>query len=680
MQPALDYDKVQFAGGAWRALPAQDYRRTQIVVPEKLHTGLDGLVNAGIGRYKRRSSVLEELTREAKKVKELSSTYVHISEGRLRETLGQCRTHFRRKLEVSQDILNQALAVMEELSSRNLSIRPYEVQIVGAMALYKGYLAEMATGEGKSLTASLAAILAAWSGRPCHIVTVNDYLANRDAVEMRSFYADCGVSVGCVTSQMDPAQRRENYAKDVVYTTSKELLADFLRDRILLGSYSNAARRSLLHLQPGRAANFKNLVIRGIHTVIVDEADSVLIDEAVTPLIISRPQENQPLSIACTAAYKIASNLVENQDYTIDLKYKEVELTKVGRARIEQLAESLPSFWRGFARRSELIEQAITAREFYKIGKQYVVREGKVVIVDEFTGRLMENRTWSQGLHQAVEAKEGLELSAPSETLARLSFQRFFRFFKRLSGMTGTGFEAKNEFWDIYGLPVIQIPTNKPCVRINYEDRVFASADQKFVAIADEVLGMLSSGRPVLVGTRSVAASETLSALLRQRGVEHELLNAVHHAEEARIIAGAGGRGKVTIATNMAGRGTDIKLEMGVAELGGLHVIASERHESGRIDRQLFGRCARQGDSGSAQAFISVDDELIQRFVPNFIQEKLSKAVSSNKKGAQGLTQLAVFLAQRAAQRLAFKQRRSVLKMDTWLEDALSFAGQTEIR
>jgi len=299
--------------------------------------------------------------------------------------------------------------------------------------------------------------------------------------------------------------------------------------------------------------------------------------------------------------------------------------------------------------------------------------------VDEFTGRLMENRTWSQGLHQAVEAKEGVDLTAPSETLARLSFQRFFRFFTRLCGMTGTAHEARGEFWDIYGLPVLRIPTNRPCVRQVEEDRVFATAEEKFAAIAADVKEISAAGRPVLVGTRSVAASERLSALLREQGIEHELLNAVNHAEEARIVAEAGGRGRVTIATNMAGRGTDIKLALGVPDLGGLHVIASERHESGRIDRQLFGRCARQGDPGSARAYISVEDELIRRFVPGIVREKLAAALAGEKKSAASLVRHAMSFSQGAAQRLAFRQRRSVLKMDTWLDDALSFAGRSEV-
>jgi preprotein translocase subunit SecA len=326
-----------------------------------------------------------------------------------------------------------------------------------------------------------------------------------------------------------------------------------------------------------------------------------------------------------------------------------------------------------------LVQQALTAREFYHRDKQYVLEEDQVVIVDEFTGRLMPNRTWRHGLHQAVEAKEGLEVTNPSETLARLSFQRFFRFFRKLSGMTGTAREAAPEFWHIYGLPVLSIPTNRPCIREEIPDAVFPDGERKWQAIAEEVVRWNQTGRPVLVGTRSVKASEKLAAMLESRGLEFNLLNAIRHREEARIVAAAGQQGKITIATNMAGRGTDIKLGRGVAELGGLHVIATERHESGRIDRQLFGRCARQGDPGTAQAFMSAEDELIQRFVPAPMRNRLVSTIENQRVGSQRLAKTALSYAQRAAQRLAFRQRKNVLQMDTWLEEALSFTGSGQM-
>jgi preprotein translocase subunit SecA len=375
----------------------------------------------------------------------------------------------------------------------------------------------------------------------------------------------------------------------------------------------------------------------------------------------------------------MASALEPGIDYHTDLKYKEVRLTEEGKEKIRVLSESLPGLWRGAARRKELVQQALTAREFYHRDKQYVLEEDQVVIVDEFTGRLMPNRTWRHGLHQAVEAKEGLEVTNPSETLARLSFQRFFRFFRKLSGMTGTAREAAPEFWHIYGLPVLSIPTNRPCIREELPDSVFPDGERKWQAIAEELVRWNQTGRPVLVGTRSVKASEKLAAMLESRGLEFNLLNAIRHREEARIVAAAGQQGKITIATNMAGRGTDIKLGRGVAELGGLHVIATERHESGRIDRQLFGRCARQGDRGTAQAFMSADDELIQRFVPAPIRKRLVSTIENQGVGSHRLAKTALSYAQRAAQRLAFRQRKNVLQMDTWLEEALSFTGSGQM-
>ncbi len=407
----------------------------------------------------------------------------------------------------------------------------------------------------------------------------------------------------------------------------------------------------------------------------MDEADSVLIDEAVTPLIISATHKNEMLKEAGAIAARIAGELAEGADYKLNVRYREVELTRSGREKLAARCSELPGIWRGNERRMELIRQALVAREFYRLNKQYIIDEGKIVIVDEFTGRQMPQRTWREGLHQAIEAKESLAISDPSETIARLSFQRFFRCFHRLSGMTGTAREAAGEFWHIYRLPVITIPTNRPCIREHWPDRVFADETSKWAAIVEEVARLHTSGRPILVGTRSVEASERLAGMLGERGLEFSLLNAVRHQEEAAIVAMAGERARITIATNMAGRGTDIKLAPGVAQLGGLHVIATERHESGRVDRQLFGRSARQGDPGSAQAFVSAQDELVRRYLPGSLQKILAGSLRSGLPAQQTIAQTAIKLAQRKAQSIAFKQRRAVLRTDTWLEEALSFAG-----
>jgi preprotein translocase subunit SecA len=430
--------------------------------------------------------------------------------------------------------------------------------------------------------------------------------------------------------------------------------------------------RKLLHHGPNRP---ENLVLRGLHTAIVDEADSVLIDEAVTPLIISTPRKNEVLRNVVNVAQEIVSNLKRDADYSVNTRYREIEINESGQQKIQLGCSALEGIWQGSFRRNELIKQALIAREFYIRDKQYVIEAGKLMIVDESTGRRMPQRTWRQGIHQAVEAKEGLEVTDPTEVVARLSFQRFFRFYTRLSGMTGTAREAADEFWSIYKLPVVAIPPNRPCIRQHLPDQVFATANGKWSAIVAEIERVHATRQPILVGTRNVAASEELAHQLRARGLEVTVLNAIRHQDEAVIVAAAGHAGRITIATNMAGRGTDIRLDRGVAELGGLRVIATERHDSGRVDRQLFGRSARQGEPGVAQGFISLDDELFQRFLPTVVRNKIQQSLKSNLPSARVLAIGALRLAQHTAQRAAFKQRSTVLRLDDWMQETLSFAG-----
>ncbi len=655
--------------------PTQIYRRIQFKPPVPIHKGLDGLVNRWIGSYRRRDAVIKGWWNMVEQVEGLAAECKNLGERALRERLSGFRDTFRRGGRNLDGALISALAAIRETSERQLGMRPFQVQILSTIALHKGYLAEMATGEGKTLTAGLAAVLAGWTRLPCHIVTVNDYLVHRDATWLQALYEFCGVRVGYVTGPMKPEERRHGYQCDITYTTSKELLADFLRDGISVGEVREPSRRLVKQMLRPQLAAQEGLVMRGLHTVIVDEADSVLIDEAVTPLIISAQKQNESLKEVVEIAHSICDPLVPKVDYDVNLRYREVELTDAGRQKIEHRCSALPGIWRGMARRDELIKQALNAREFFLKGKQYVIVDRKVVIVDEFTGRPMPQRTWRQGMHQAIEAKELLPISPPSETIARMSFQRFFRLFHKVCGMTGTASEATEEFWQIYGLPVVRIPTNKPCVREQMPDKVFGDEDSKWAAVADEIERVHRAGRPVLVGTRSVAASEKLAALLEGRTLHFQLLNALRHAEEASIISMAGETAHITIATNMAGRGTDIKLGKEIAHLGGLHVIATERHESGRVDRQLFGRSARQGDPGSSQAFVSAEDELLKRFLPAALQRRLAAAVRHNLPGKRLLARAAFRIAQANAQRIAFKQRQSVLRADTWLEEALSFAG-----
>ncbi len=663
--------------GATAGALTHEYRLSDVVTPGKVTTGLDALVDRAAGAMRRRGSVLETLRADAEEIDAFAESYRVLSEAALRDRLEEFRQWFRRRGQEAdaERRLPEALAAIREAADRQLGLRPFKVQVMGALALRRGYLAEMATGEGKTLTASLAGVIAGWTRRPCHVVTVNDYLAQRDAEWLRPLYEFCGVSVGYVTGPMGPYDRLHGYDHDVTYTTSKEIVADFLRDRLRLGELHLPSRRMIRQLLRPLSFAQQGLVMRGLHTALVDEADSVLIDEAVTPLIISGVPGGDAMAEAYRAAWRFAQALEPGQDYRVDPRYREVELLPSGIGKIETHAVEFSDLWRGEARQTELIKQALTARELFHSGKQYVLQEGKVVIVDEFTGRMMPMRKWRDGLHQMIEAKEGVEVSPRDLTLARLSFQQFFRFFRKLSGMTGTAQEAAAEFWHIYRLPVVAIPTNRPCVRRELPDRVFPDWESKWAAVVEAIARLHKEGRPVLVGTRSVAVSEALAGKLTELGLPFSLLNATRHREEAQIVQEAGQAGKITIATNMAGRGTDIKLGRGVAERGGLHVLATERHESRRIDRQLYGRAARQGDPGSAQAFVGLEDELVRRFLPAFARRRLEAAARARPNGAHRMAGAAFRYAQWSAARLAFSQRRSVLKVDTWLAESLSFAG-----
>jgi len=663
--------------------PSQQYRRTAFRQPKELPGGIDARVDSLAGLVRRRRGVCRALLAEAEAIDELAPAWHDLSDRHLRERLEEFHSLFRRgRADRTKAVLPQALAALREAAERRLGLRPFRVQLMGTLALHRGLLAEMATGEGKTLTAAMAAVLAGWTRQPTHVVTANDYLAQRDAETMGPLFRFCNVSAGFVTGLMEPGARREAYDKDVTYTTSKEIVADFLRDRLHVGTLEEPERRHLLRrLNPAYAGLLdRAMVMRGLHTAIVDEADSVLIDEAVTPLIISREHENVPLTDAVRTANAIAAALVPGTDYLANRRYKEVELRPAGTAKIQAQCGLLPGLWQGESRREELVRQALTAREFFRRDEQYVLVNAEVLIVDEFTGRVMPGRKWREGLHQAVEAKEGLAPTAPTETLSRLSFQRFFRLFERLSGMTGTAREAADEFWRIYKLPVVPIPTNRPCVRQVRRVPMFRTQTERWDAVEALVVELHSRGVPVLVGTRSVLASERLAFRLEGRQLPFRLLNAVRNQEEAQIVAEAGLPGHITIATNMAGRGTDIKLGKGVPEAGGLHVIATEYHEAGRIDRQLYGRCARQGDPGTVHVFASSDDELLLRFLPATARRALTAALAAGRTGAQTLARAAVGHGQRAAQRLAFRQRCNLLRQDTWLDEALSFTGSSRYR
>ncbi|MBQ2559239.1 MAG: hypothetical protein II565_01395 [Fibrobacter sp.] len=649
----------------------ENYRLTSLKRIKKIPTGLDAFVLRLSGKIKERSSIRRKMLRTARRIDRMSQELTALKESEIRKRLSVIREKFKRPVE--EDVLADAFALVQESVSRILGYRPYVEQIAGALALYNGYIAEMSTGEGKTVTAAMCGIVRGWSGRPCHVITANDYLASRDAQIMGKLYNFCGVSVGAVTGAMKPPERRAGYAADVTYSTAKEVLADFLRDRIAMGKSQNFSKRILDSFTLQQKAVSDKLVQRGLYTAIVDEADNVLIDEAVTPLIISREKENKGFNRTCEIAFELSKKLVCDVDYKVDIKLRTVRFLVDMDERLEEIQDELAEQSGGdggFCRASflkDLVRQALIAKELFVLGRQYVIEEGKIIIVDESTGRKMPMRSWNGGLHQMIELKEGLELSGLKETEARMSFQRFFRLYKHFSGMTGTGKEASNEFWMIYGTPVLCIPNHRKNRRKIYRLKTYSTKEKKRKAIVNEVVRVHKLGRPILIGTKDIDESETFGQMLSKIGLHCRIINAVRSDDEANIIAEAGKAGAITVATNMAGRGTDIKIPPGVRKIGGLHVIATECNMSSRIDRQLFGRSARQGDPGSASHYASFEDEVLRRNLPN--------ALMSLFRHAGPLASLAVKWAQHRAGRKSYQSRVSVQRTDTWLEESLGFSG-----
>jgi preprotein translocase subunit SecA len=527
------------------------------------------------------------------------------------ELTAQCRGRLAAE-GLAKDAVSEAFALAREATRRVLGFAHHPVQLTGGLLMLDGKLAEMETGEGKTITALLPAACAALAGIPVHVVTVNQYLATRDAEQLAPIYRMLGLSVGLIDADADAEQRRAAYRCDVTYCTNKDLVFDYLRDRMAIGQVHGRARRLIREL--GAPAD-QRLLLRGLFFAIVDEADSVLIDEAVTPAIIGADTGNEDESAVAhyRAAAAIASTLALRDDYEVDARLHRVRLTARGRERIDARAADFPPFWAGPRRREELVVQALSAIALYRLGDDYIIQDGQIVIVDRSTGRVLAGRKWQLGVHQSVEAKEGVTISQDRSTTARTSYQRFFQRYQRLCGMTGTGWEVGAELWRDYRLRVVRVPTHRPIARRRKPDRLFSTEARKFAAVAQRVEEFHSVGRPVLVGTRSVEASERLGALLGERGVVCRILNATREKQEAEIVALAGQFRAVTVATNMAGRGTDIKLEDATRALGGLVVLATERNDEARVDRQLFGRSGRQGDPGLAQAFASLDDALIKR-------------------------------------------------------------------
>ena len=656
-----------YPSATWRMLSQKE-------VTLELPKGLDALWDSIAGFSSRMLPKSNQFMAQAKKIVRLDNQYAHMTDNELESSAFLLKERFQLHRETAQERLH-GFALVREVASRTTGFKPYPVQVAVALALEAGFIAEMATGQGKTLSVAMAAVISGWRNRGCHVVTANDYLAKRDAGQMAPIYRFCGLEARYIQQSMAVDQRRDAYHADVTYCTNKEVAADFLRDQLIIGRPKGSASAILDKTMGRTRPAHDQLVQRGLECAIVDEADSVLIDEAVTPLIISSASPNQDQVSAYEQAADWAGELERDKEYTVDKKYREVHLTAAGKKHIACLAADARGLWTGTRRREELIVQALTVQEFYLKDKHYVIDDGKIVIVDEFTGRLMPDRSWQNGIHQAVEAKEGLEVNLPKETLARISFQRFFRSYKKLSGTTGTATDAQSEFWKIYHLPVVVIPTHQPCIRKNKELRLFFSEQEKWAGVLKDIQQEHDIGRPVLVGTRSVRASEHLSGLLNDHGLKHRVLNAVHHRQEADIVADAGRKGGITVATNMAGRGTDIRLKDDTQDHGGLHVIATEHHEARRIDRQLYGRCARQGDPGSTRAFVSLEDELLQKYA-GLLSLPLARYFTNKKQAMPTkVSQWMVRNAQRRAERSALRQRMSVLHTDNWMDEHLGFTG-----
>lgn len=610
-------------------------------------------------------------------VKAQATSVEKLSESQIKELSISLRKRLRNE-GYKDELVAQTFAVVREVARRTLGISHFDVQLIGGLVLLNGMVAEMETGEGKTLTATLPACTAALSGVPVHIITVNDYLAERDAKWMKPVYQAMGLTVGTISHGMDPEAKRDAYRCDVTYCTNKEVTFDYLRDRIVLWDRPSELRLHVERLYGGRS-RVNHLLMRGLHYAIVDEADSVLIDEARTPLIIASEGDSHDEQSLYEQAIDIAQKLEHGIDFKIREGEHSLELTENGRARIEDNVIATERIWITRQQREELVRQALVALNLFSRDKHYLVKDGKVQIVDEYTGRLMPDRSWEQGLHQLIEIKENCEMTRRKETQARISYQRFFRRYQRLAGMTGTAREVAGELWSIYCLRVVTVPANRPMKRKYLPDRVYPKADERWDAVVSRISEMHGKGQPVLVGTRSVGASEHLSLILSEAGLPHKVLNARQDQEEAEIIACAGEHSRITVATNMAGRGTDIRLAPGVAETGGLHVIATERHESRRIDRQLFGRCGRQGDPGTSEAIISLEDELITAFV-NKAFIGLVRAVLKGKGFcvSNWIARILFSMAQQKAGRLHAKMRHGLLKMDEQLGETLAFSGRPE--
>ncbi|WP_033534631.1 preprotein translocase subunit SecA [Bordetella trematum] len=568
----------------------------------------------------------------------------------------------------------RAFALVRQAGSLALGKAHFDVQLLGGWAMLQGMVAEMNTGEGKTLTATLPAATAAMAGLPVHVITTNDYLVERDAQLMAPLYEALGLSVAWVNMEMPPEARRQAYRADIVYCSNKTLVFDYLRDLIVLDDDKSEEGLRLEQLRGGGDGRLGQLFLRGLYFAIVDEADSVLVDEARTPLIISGVQEEDAADV--TAQTMALAGALQPGHYRLQPAERRVVLTESGREQLREACAALGTPWSIPFRREELIVSALTVLHLYRRDEQYIIRDDKIMVVDEFTGRVMPDRSWGQGLHQMIEFKEGLALSEPRATLKSISYQRFFKHYLRLAGMTGTAAEIRAELGRVYDLPVVRIPTHRPSRRRHAPDRVYRSLDQKWAAVSARSQALHAQGVPVLIGTRSVAASEEIAAVLARAGLPAVVLNAKQDADEADMVAQAGQLGSIMIATNMAGRGTDIPLSAQAREAGGLHVILTERHESARIDRQLEGRSGRQGDPGHAEAILSLEDAVLDSVRDSPWAMPMQALLALDLPGWNRLAAAWLRHAQARTEHKLARERRQMVAADEELENSLSFSGQ----
>lgn len=610
-------------------------------------------------------------------VEKYDKFYSEISE----EDLIKRRIELQRELirgGFTEPVVAECFALIREVSGRVLGMRHFSVQVMGGYAMVRGMIAEMETGEGKTLTATLTAATVALAGVPVHVISVNDYLTQRDADTMRPLYEALGLTVGCVNQDVEHDDRPEQYSKNIIYCTNKDVTFDYLRDRIALGQKDSSLCLYAEHLY-GDGSRLQELRIPGLHFAIIDEADSILIDEARTPLIISATTEAVPEDIALfEESVKLSKEVDIDEHFTVNLRQHKVSLTESGSERLLLLCKTLGPEWASRLRREEMVTSALIAEHLYHCDEHYLVRDGKIMIIDEYTGRVMPDRSWEYGLHQLIELKEDCELTPPRETLAKMSYQRFFSRYLFLSGMTGTAEEVRDELWSVYSLRSARIPTRQQSKRKHLETQIFSTKQHKVAAVTSRVRELYGEGRAILIGTASVASSESLSEAFDEAGLSHQILNAKQDGDEAELVECAGKSGQITIATSMAGRGTDIKLQAEVKECGGLFVLIVEKNDAARIDRQLAGRCARQGDPGSVEYMLSLEDNLVDGRRGGW-RGKLAKQILHKKWFiAQFCGKWTINWAQKRVEALHYQMRRDLLKMDQQQGELLSFSGRRE--